>query len=596
MIIKELRGLNFKGEYFLPVDEEARNSIKTLSENLTTNYYPQLMVDAKLREVRELTNPNLLNYTVGKDYLSTSQSELATLGITHQIVDIKLKDIEKILTRLEDFEEQFESKASIESVRNLENNLSDHINLASQEINSKVSIDEFNRVSEAKADKADVNMSLAEKADKITVNEELALKADKNVVRDELAKKADSEFVQNELLRKADKETIEIELSYKANTSDMETLLAEKVDKVIGKGLSTEDYTTAEKNKLEILHNYNDSGIVNRLNVIESDYLKSEDKSTLINQINSVKSESNKAVSDLREEILGPGTTDALDTIHEIAAALNGQDSVIKSLETVIGSKVNTETFNAHVNNIENPHGVTKEQIGLGNVENVAAYSKENIDAMVAQISAELSLKANKDSIPSSTAELTNNSDFTTNAYVDSVKDDLNEEIAKKATSGALTELSTTVSGLGTRVGSVETSLSSKAAASELSTLKTTVDNMKTVTLFSGGSGSVKLSSSISGFKMLFVRGYINGFLNNKCFSIVLDPQVLESSAVTVVIGDEEIKNNAYTGYGAAVNVEFAYNKSTLYLYTNKAMRHWYHESGSGGTVDIIIQNVIGLK
>lgn len=34
-----------------------------------------------------------------------------------------------------------------------------------------------------------------------------------------------------------------------------------KVDKVSGKGLSTNDYTTAEKNKLEGLVNYNDAEI-----------------------------------------------------------------------------------------------------------------------------------------------------------------------------------------------------------------------------------------------------------------------------------------------------------------------------------------------
>lgn len=34
-----------------------------------------------------------------------------------------------------------------------------------------------------------------------------------------------------------------------------------KEDKVEGKGLSTEDYTTQEKNKLASLQNYNDSGV-----------------------------------------------------------------------------------------------------------------------------------------------------------------------------------------------------------------------------------------------------------------------------------------------------------------------------------------------
>ncbi len=52
-----------------------------------------------------------------------------------------------------------------------------------------------------------------------------------------------------------------------------------KVDKVKGKGLSTEDYTTQEKNKLASLQNYNDdevreliSALNLRLTTLEGDY------------------------------------------------------------------------------------------------------------------------------------------------------------------------------------------------------------------------------------------------------------------------------------------------------------------------------------
>ena len=52
-----------------------------------------------------------------------------------------------------------------------------------------------------------------------------------------------------------------------------------KEDKVEGKGLSTEDYTTQEKNKLASLQNYNDdevreliSGLNLRLTTLEGDY------------------------------------------------------------------------------------------------------------------------------------------------------------------------------------------------------------------------------------------------------------------------------------------------------------------------------------
>ena len=47
--------------------------------------------------------------------------------------------------------------------------------------------------------------------------------------------------------------------------------IANKVDKVEGKGLSTEDFTTQLKTKLEGLENYNDTEIRNRIETLETD-------------------------------------------------------------------------------------------------------------------------------------------------------------------------------------------------------------------------------------------------------------------------------------------------------------------------------------
>lgn len=62
-------------------------------------------------------------------------------------------------------------------------------------------------------------------------------------------------------------------------TEDISTLKQDKVDKVEGKQLSTEDYTTAEKSKLAGLSNYNDnevreliSALNLRLTTLEGDY------------------------------------------------------------------------------------------------------------------------------------------------------------------------------------------------------------------------------------------------------------------------------------------------------------------------------------
>ena len=51
----------------------------------------------------------------------------------------------------------------------------------------------------------------------------------------------------------------------KANATDVENELTKKVDKVEGKGLSTNDYTTEEKNKLASLQNYDDTELRNEV-------------------------------------------------------------------------------------------------------------------------------------------------------------------------------------------------------------------------------------------------------------------------------------------------------------------------------------------
>jgi hypothetical protein len=59
-------------------------------------------------------------------------------------------------------------------------------------------------------------------------------------------------------------------LSPYALTESVNTSLSKKVDKVNGKQLSTEDFTTALKNKLGSLSNYDDSAITNSINTLSS--------------------------------------------------------------------------------------------------------------------------------------------------------------------------------------------------------------------------------------------------------------------------------------------------------------------------------------
>ena len=72
--------------------------------------------------------------------------------------------------------------------------------------------------------------------------------------------------------------TTSVDLSDYYKKSEVDNLLNNKVDKVEGKGLSTEDFTTELKNKLDGLENYDDTVLTERVAAIESDYIKSTDK------------------------------------------------------------------------------------------------------------------------------------------------------------------------------------------------------------------------------------------------------------------------------------------------------------------------------
>lgn len=60
------------------------------------------------------------------------------------------------------------------------------------------------------------------------------------------------------------------DLSNYYTKSETDNKLNTKVDKVTGKGLSTNDYTTVEKNKLATLSNYDDTAIKQQITDINT--------------------------------------------------------------------------------------------------------------------------------------------------------------------------------------------------------------------------------------------------------------------------------------------------------------------------------------
>lgn len=137
-----------------------------------------------------------------------------------------------------------------------------------------------------------------------------------------------------------------------------------KVDKVTGKGLSTEDFTSALKSKLEGLTNYDDTEISNAVSSLQS-------------QINT---------------LVSGDANDAINSFNEIIAFLEGvkdtEDlaSIIASIEQQIASKMDAVTLakvatSGSYNDLNDkpsiPSAVTESTIsGWGFTKNTGTYSK----------------------------------------------------------------------------------------------------------------------------------------------------------------------------------------------------------------------------
>lgn len=140
--------------------------------------------------------------------------------------------------------------------------------------------------------------------------------------------------------------------------------LNNKVDAINGKQLSTEDFTTALKNKLEGLSNYDDTELSNALSTLRDDF----------------------------DNIVSGDTTTAIKTFNEIIAFLDGltdtQDleSIIASIERQIDDKMDKVTlakvatsgsYNDLTNKPTIPASVTESTVsGWGFTKNTGTYSK----------------------------------------------------------------------------------------------------------------------------------------------------------------------------------------------------------------------------
>lgn len=157
--------------------------------------------------------------------------------------------------------------------------------------------------------------------------------------------------------------------------ADLET---NKVTKEEGKQLSTNDYTTAEKNK--VAESINES----TANTLISTAINNLSKTSVgLSNVDNT-SDANKPISTATQNALN----NKVDIVANKSLVANSEITKLVGLKTQTAldtsisdaKKSGTDaqtTINNHIKDTSNPHNVTKDQVGLSNVDNTADINKE---------------------------------------------------------------------------------------------------------------------------------------------------------------------------------------------------------------------------
>lgn len=152
----------------------------------------------------------------------------------------------------------------------------------------------------------------------------------------------------------------EIDLTNYYTKAETDSKVSGKVDKITGKGLSTNDYTTTEKSKLASLSNYDDSEI---RNLIDNTYTKSEVDAKIDEAVAGgsvdltnyyTKAETDSKISGKVDKVAGKGlsTNDFTTALkNKLEGLTNYDDSDIRTLITNIQNMVDYTLIEQTVSN-----------------------------------------------------------------------------------------------------------------------------------------------------------------------------------------------------------------------------------------------------
>jgi len=350
--------LNKKQEGVYVIEEE-----KTITDGKWEGYLDH---DNVIHEsVAIYTGPKLTGEKVNNYFISTPSE---TPWKTHLKI---FTDAEKIYITYESKGDQVEA----EDVNLLQDTLVDEINRTKAEEN-RIEDKLDDEIARAITEDERLDVEVNKKANKTYVDTEL----NKRYTKDEVFNKQEVVQKIQDLIGAAPEalDTL-VEIADALNNdpdfaATITNELAKKVDKITGKGLSTEDYTTVEKQKLAGIEE-GANKYVHPSTHPASMIVESTDRRFV--------SDTEKAAWNAKETPAGAQqkadkaeqNAKAYTDAHEQKAAPHSGH------ETPTGAQAKVD---AHANRTDNPHSVTKSQVGLGNVENYEVATQKDAEEGIA--------------------------------------------------------------------------------------------------------------------------------------------------------------------------------------------------------------------
>jgi hypothetical protein len=176
------------------------------------------------------------------------------------------------------------------------------------------------------------------------------------------------------------------------------TQLDQKVDKVSGKQLSTEDYTTAEKTKLRGLYNYDDATLKESIKTVED---KVKTKQDIISDLATIRERANKGATAIQEvktingePVVGSGNIEIKGTKPYDDSEIKEQiNSIQNTIPTNVSQLVNDKGYLTKHQDIS--HLATKAEVSEADA-NITAEMKSNERVTAAAINNLYETKADK--------------------------------------------------------------------------------------------------------------------------------------------------------------------------------------------------------